>query len=121
MTLDLPEVPQLGRQTPARGVLHRFESELGVLWPDVAPLCTRRYVKEGLAADSTPATPLDGRVPWHTVPADLQALLVGWGHYDENERAVLRGAVGFVTDGHRWSPDDDTVIEAAVRALLRGH
>ncbi|GAB47358.1 hypothetical protein [Mobilicoccus pelagius] len=107
--------------------LERFRRDLGELWNDVAPLC---HSTEDPAELVAALHAQDGTV--HRALPDLEALLAGWRHYDTTSRAILTGAVTYVTEttptrdgavagagetvgGH----DGEVVVDAAIRAILR--
>lgn len=103
--------------------LERFRRDLGDLWNDVAPLC---HSAEDPAELVAALHAQDGSV--HRALPDLEALLAGWPHYDTTSRAILTGAVTYVTeaaparDEAEETPaehDDEVVVDAAIRAILR--
>lgn len=109
-------------------VLEGFRRRLGPLWAEVAPHCVDS------AADDLPrlqsqiarcSRPECARHP--QLARELEAMLAGWHHYDSPERMVLRGAVEYLAVDDETTPtsgfvdgDGDVVVDAAVRALLRG-
>ena len=104
-------------------VLERFRRDLGDLWTEVAPLLRSAEDPAELAA----ALHAQNRAVSHALP-DLEALLAGWAHYDSTRRAILSGAVTYVTDSTPPRPArtpaeggtrDDIVVDAAIRAILR--
>lgn len=108
-----------------------FREELGELWPAVAPRC------EPLGTDDVADLSVALEIHLHEHPVcaervgelanDLMALMAGWAHYGEEQRAVLVGAMRYLTDADDVVPDeqpgglddDDRVVGAAVRAVLR--
>lgn len=108
-------------------VLGSFSRDLGELWSRVAPLCSDADDPGDLIATLHEQMSESPRT--HLVP-ELEALLAGWHHYDSDRRAVLSGAVSFLAEdgadaGRRPAPGDGTedekVVQAAVRAVLRRH
>lgn len=105
-------------------VFERFRRDLGELWNEVAPLCHSADDPAELAA----AIHAQDSTVHRTLP-DLEALLAGWAHYDASRRAILTGAVTYVTEGgiapgHAHPAptgpgSDEVVVDAAVRAILR--
>ncbi|WP_312718195.1 hypothetical protein [Mobilicoccus sp.] len=105
-------------------VLDRFRRDLGELWSDVAPLLHTTEDPADLAA----ALHAQDAAANCVLP-DLEALLAGWAHYDSTRRAILTGAVTYVTEGLPGGDDrrpedgaqgyDEVVVGAAVRAILR--
>lgn len=110
-------------------VLDRFRVALGDLWPHVAPHCVDapeddlgRLVAQ-VRATSTTREPERGTEP----ASELEALLAGWKHYGGPERAVLRGAVAYLSEPEDAMPDaapgslddDNAVVDAAIRVILR--
>ena len=114
---------------PDSPVIDRFEAEVGSLWPHVAPFVVEPADEElPELIDSTRRRGDDADDLTRDLAHDLEALLAGWAHYDATERAVLRGAVTYLTEADDAFPDDgphgyadeEVVVEAAVKALLRG-
>lgn len=114
------------------GPLARFQHEVGDLWWSLGGHCTpldeselARWLDrldrhlEGLAAEARSIT----------LANDLRALVAGWAHFDREERAVLCGAIIYLVTIDDAVPDgtppgdglddDDRVVSAAVRVLLR--
>ena len=116
MSVVLPETSS----NPA--VWEVFRRNLGELWYEVAPLCHTVEDPSELAA----ALHGEDRPDARTLP-DLEALLAGWPHYDATRRAVLSGAVAYLTEsdpeeaspGELLRADQEVVVDAAVRAILR--
>lgn len=112
--------------------IRRFEVEVGPLWPYVAPLLARyegaAYDAEQALSDLTEAlkrrvtNPLAGNLA-----NDLRALLPGWRYFSSAQRAVLRTAVAYLVENDDAVPDDaadgyaddDAVVAATIRVLLR--
>ena len=105
-------------------VFERFRRDLGELWTEVAPLCHSAEDPADLAAALHAQ---DGTL--RRVLPDLEALLAGWTHYDSSRRAILTGAVTYVTEDRPADapthPEatvpgaEEVVVDAAVRAFLR--
>ncbi|MCH8613270.1 hypothetical protein [Arsenicicoccus dermatophilus] len=113
------------------GALGTFREELGDMWPAVRPLCR--------ALDDDGVVTLSRRLEQHMLAhpacqdrvgelaADLMALMAGWPHLDRDARAVLVAAMSYLAEGDDSVPDhlpgglddDDRVVGAAVRAILR--
>lgn len=108
-------------------VLDGFRRRLGPLWAEVEPYCADsgpddlphlvRQVRECSRPECARA---------HALASELEALLAGWPHYGVHERMVLRGAVSYLAecedptdDDEAGLDDDDAVVDAAVRVLLR--
>lgn len=111
--------------------LQRFASELGRLWPQVAPLCIDLGADDlsDLLAD-TRRTARESDPRLRLLAGDLEALLAGWQHFEPDKRALLRGAISYlehdmtapetnVTPAPADPARADTVVGAAVRTLLR--
>lgn len=101
------------------------------MWPAVRPLCR--------ALDDDGVVTLSRRLEQHMLAhpacqdrvgelaADLMALMAGWPHLDRDARAVLVAAMSYLAEGDDSVPDhlpgglddDDRVVGAAVRAILR--
>ncbi|WP_040161951.1 hypothetical protein [Mobilicoccus massiliensis] len=101
-------------------VIDVFRRSLGELWFQVAPLC--QGVDDPTVLDATLRARADSEGS-HLVH-ELEALLVGWPHYDSAQRAVLTAAVAYVAgtvpgDHEAIVVDGDKVIDAAVRSILR--
>lgn len=107
-------------------VLDRFRVELGDLWPHVAPHCvdapeddSSRLVAQ-IRATSTAGDPAATGLA-----VELEALLAGWQHFGGPERAVLRGAVAYLSEADAATADagglddDNAVVDAAIRAIMR--
>lgn len=109
--------------------IRRFELEVGHLWPYVAPLLARY---QGLTSDAeaglsdlTESLKRKAACPKAVNLAnDLRALLPGWRHFTAAQRMVLRTAAAYVVerddaDAAPDGMDDDAVVGAAIRVLLR--
>lgn len=121
-----PRVPGL-----PGGAMEAFRLQLGDLWPHVETRCR--------ALDDDAAHELVGRLRRHLADQpegaqrarelanDLTALMAGWVHLDLEGRAVLVGAMDYLLttddlvpdDAEGGLDDDDQVVAAAVRAVLR--
>lgn len=112
--------------------VQRFELEVGQWWPYVAPLMAR-YLgaaseAEAALSDVTESLKRKATSPLATQLAnDLRALLPGWKYFTAAQRAVLRTAAAYVVEGGdrehddrtHGLEDDDAVVAAAIRVLLR--
>ncbi len=112
--------------------IRRFELEVGQFWPYVAPLMARY---QGVTCDAelalselTESLKRKATSPLAVNLAnDLRALLPGWRYFTAAQRAVLRTAAAYLVEnddakpdeGHDGFVDDDAVVAAAIRVLLR--
>lgn len=112
--------------------IRRFELEVGQLWPYVAPLMARY---QGVTSDAevalaelTESLKRKAACPLAVNLAnDLRALLPGWRYFTAAQRAVLRTAAAYLVENDDAIPDDDpdgladddAVVAAAIRVLLR--
>lgn len=109
-------------------VLDGFRHRLGPLWAAVAPHCVDSTADDLPRLQSQIRRCSGPECPRHPQLArELEAMLAGWCHYDPPERMVLRGAVDYLAESDKAAPtialvhdNDDIVVDAAVRALLRG-
>lgn len=90
------------------------------VWPALEPLCLHEAhgCPDELGRALRTRAHEQGR--GHHV-TDLEALLAGWPHYDNEQRAVLGGTVRYLTTEcvETPSPDvEDDVVAAAVRAVM---
>lgn len=111
--------------------LQSFRDELADLWEDLEPLVR--------PADDAAMLDLSHRLERHVVlmpgsadrlrelANDLMALMAGWQHLGDEERIVLATAMAYLAEADDAVPDhlpgglddDDRVVGAAVRAVLR--
>lgn len=125
--------------SPTTRPLQRFASELGEMWPRLAPLCVDLGADDISAlVGSTRRTAHRARPELRLLAGDLEALLAGWNHFDSDERALLRGTISYLEGeadavGAGWRAAAgrdgrsdagparaDDVVGAAVRTVLRG-
>jgi len=111
--------------------LESFRDELADLWGDLEQLVA--------AVDDAAMIDLSRRLEQHVcampdsadrmreLANDLMALMAGWQHLGEEERVVLATAMAYLAEVDDAVPDhlpggledDDRVMGAAVRAVLR--
>ncbi len=128
--MTLIDQMQLGAQTDA--TIRRFELEVGPLWPYVAPLVARyqRVAGDSTSALAALADSLRATVAKPSAKQlanDLKALLPGWQYFSSAQRCVLQTAAAYLSENDEVSADetsdgradDDIVVAAAVRVLLR--
>lgn len=107
----------------ASAALDRMAGLMPELWPELEPWCLLglHYAPEELGAclRRHHATCPNHRA---SSAADLEALLAGWPHFEDGQRAVLAGTVLFLThEGSTVTPPDleDEVVQAAVHAVMQ--
>ncbi|AKT51622.1 hypothetical protein [Arsenicicoccus sp. oral taxon 190] len=123
--------PRAGLPQAPGGALETFRLELGDLWGAVRDRCVA-LDDDGVVALSRQ---LEQHLQTHPLVSqrigelanDLMALMAGWQHFGAEERAVLVAAMAYLADADDVVPDhlpgglddDDHVVGAAVRAVLR--